>query len=460
MTPKTATLLRTQAKERIAELDEQAKEKFAAYQTELDKVAGEKDLLAPENRAEFERINALKKEHSEIAEQIMDLREKALDIKEWESGHRPDSYADINESHGQLAEQARHNHALTQMAKRIDLAQRIIESDGYKELVQSRALDTKDARVQANFGKLISKDEIKQVLRTNDAATGGAFVVAADSGILVELPQRQLRIIDLLNVGETDEYSLEFVRELTIPDGAAFVAEADSSDAADVTGLKPESTMTWEKDTETTKIVAHWAAITKKSLRNQAYMRNIVETRLLQGLWRKTEAEALSGAGGESFTGIRNTTGISEFDYDVDAEAGDTYADAVHRQMTMIEIAMEDMNGPLSIVGNKLDWQRHALAKNANGDYLNGKPGDARAQKQMWGHPFVSSSLIAEGDNLVGDYMTALLLIADDANVVASDGVNNFFLKNLVALLAEMEAMLLVPQPLAFCEGTNLDNAA
>jgi len=440
-------LLRDQVKEELKRNDELAKDKWAAWKSELDKVTGEgKNLAAPEHKDEFERLNALKREHSEVAERVLDLRAQAQDVKEWETGTRPDSYSAMDENHGAEAWAT----GLKDTAKRVDAASRILTGQSYKDLLDSRVLESKSARVGSQtLGTALSAQEFKAaVLRIATTSSAGAFSVGEQTGIVVDLPQRQTRLLDLLTVGETDEASVEFVRELTTPGNAAFVAEADSSDPTDLTGLKPETSATYERVVEPTKIVAHWIPMTKKALRNQSLLRTFIESRLMNGVLRAAESSALGGAGGDAFTGIQNTVGTSNYT----KGAGETIADAVHKQMTLVEIAMEDDALSLATVLHPTDWQTYALSKNANGDYINGKPSDMTS-KQMWGRPVVTTTVIAQGIDLVGDFSTAMLLIASGVEVLASDGVENFFLKNMVALLAEMEAAFIVPQPKAFCEG-------
>jgi HK97 family phage major capsid protein len=58
---------------------------------------------------------------------------------------------------------------------------------------------------------------------------------------------------------------------------------------------------------------------------------------------------------------------------------------------------------------------------------------------------------------LVGDFTKAVLWLREGAQVLATDSHSDFFVKNLVALLAELRAALGVLLPSAFCKVTSVD---
>jgi HK97 family phage major capsid protein len=74
----------------------------------------------------------------------------------------------------------------------------------------------------------------------------------------------------------------------------------------------------------------------------------------------------------------------------------------------------------------------------------------------LWGVPVITTPLIAAGTALVGDFKQAILWAREGVTVTASTEHADFFIKNLVAVLAEGRWAFGVPRPAAFCKVTGL----
>jgi HK97 family phage major capsid protein len=75
----------------------------------------------------------------------------------------------------------------------------------------------------------------------------------------------------------------------------------------------------------------------------------------------------------------------------------------------------------------------------------------------MWGLPVAVTTSCPDDTALVGDFTKAVLWLREGAQVLATDSHSDFFIKNLVALLAEMRAAFGVLMPTAFCRVTSFD---
>tara|TARA_Y100000593_G_scaffold5887_1_gene11427 strand:- start:223 stop:600 length:378 start_codon:yes stop_codon:yes gene_type:complete len=108
-----------------------------------------------------------------------------------------------------------------------------------------------------------------------------------------------------------------------------------------------------------------------------------------------------------------------------------------------------------AIVLHPSDWEAIELSKDAQDRYLwAGAPGSG-AGMSVWRVPVVLTSAISAGTALVGNFrMGCAIHDRENANVRVSESHDNYFAKNMVAILAEERLALCVYRPPAFCEVT------
>jgi HK97 family phage major capsid protein len=202
----------------------------------------------------------------------------------------------------------------------------------------------------------------------------------------------------------------------------------------------------YEKRSETIRTLAHWVAITRRALADVPRMQSLIGGRLRYGLARVLDQQIVDGNwAGENLTGILNTTGVQ-----AQAKGTDTLVDATHKAITKVRLAFFEPN---AVAYHPNDWEGIRLAKDTNGQYYYGPPALAGPQT-VWGLPTVTGAQFPAGNPLVGDFRTAELYLREGVQVLASDSHADFFVRNLIALLAEMRVGFIVPQPEAFCEVT------
>lgn len=293
----------------------------------------------------------------------------------------------------------------------------------------------------------------KDLITGASDTSAGALVNSDRLGLLDGLGQfqRPLTLVDLVTRGTTGSDTVEYSRVTGFTNNASTVAEATTdaeigsgspavTDAA--AGLKPKSGLTLEKKTATVKTIAHWIPATKRSLSDAGQIRTLVDAFLRYGLDEELEDQVLLGDGtDENFDGILETSGIQSAAYDTDLLTTTRKARTLVRTVGRAR--------PSAFVFHPNDNERIDLLKNSNGDFYFGGP-TSNPSAPLWGLPRVECEAMPEGTGMVADWRMAVLWDREQATIQVSDSHADFFVRNLVAILAEMRAAFGVIRPKAF----------
>ena len=332
------------------------------------------------------------------------------------------------------------------------IGDRFVESDEWKQFVAQTAPNGFSERspigrspaVQVGSFGVVHRPRAA-VLQGGGATSAGALVVPGQTGTIADQGLvRPLTIRDIITVGSTDSDTVEYVRLTGRTNNAAPVPEADSSDVADTTGLKPESAMTLARVIETVKTIAHWIPATKRALSDAGQLRTLVDAFLRDGLAEELEDQIITGDGvGENFTGLANVSGVQAQPWDTDLLT------TTRRARTKVRTVGRARATAYLMHPN--DWEDIDLLQDNEARFYGSGP-FALSPARLWGLPVVESEACPEGVAYVGDFRKIVLWDREQASVQASDAPRDFFLKNMVALLAEMRAAMGVIQPNAFVE--------
>lgn len=104
---------------------------------------------------------------------------------------------------------------------------------------------------------------------------------------------------------------------------------------------------------------------------------------------------------------------------------------------------------PTAYLFNPADNERIDLLTNSNGDFYFGGP-TSNPSAPLWGLPRVECEAVPAGTGIVADFRQAVLWDREQAGIQVSDSHEDFFTRNLVAILAEMRAAFGVIRPKAF----------
>lgn len=270
--------------------------------------------------------------------------------------------------------------------------------------------------------------------------SAGALVQDDFKGVLdAGAYARELTILDAITRGSTTSDLVTYVREDTFTNNAAVVAEHTDID----TGTqKPQSDFTLEKASAEVKTIAHWVAVTKQALSDASQIRTLIDNFLEYGLLEELEDQVLAGDGsGDNFTGLLNTSGVQTIAWDNDLLRTARLAKAAVR-----------VNGrarATAYVFHPNDAAELDLLKDDVGRYYFDGP-SADGVQSLWRLPVVESEAMPEGTAIVGDMRRAVIWDREQAGIVATDSHADFFIRNIIAILAELRAAFAVLRPAAF----------
>lgn len=428
-----------QVNEEIAGKTSEAQLKWAAFEQARDEFAAKGGEVNRTDSDEFKKAEDIHKEFTTVSQELKELEQVRNGIFSMLGVAAPDAA----KSDTAAAE------AKGEMFAGKSLSDRVGDSPEYKELLASGALNSDHRGFTAKLADM-SVGEVKALITGASDTSGGAFIDAQRVGYVAQ-PRRQTRVLDLITTGQTNSDVVTFARQTTYTNAAAEVSEATSS----TTGTKPEATIAFENVTAAVSTIAHWVPATRQSLSDVAQLRTLIESQLRYGLEYRLEGQVVAGDGSApNLRGILNTSNILS-----QAKGSDSVSDAVHKAITQIRLAFIEPNG---VAMHPNDWQVVRLERDGGGSiagtgaYLYGPPSTAGAET-MWGLPVAVSAAVTDDTAIVGDFRQAVLWLREGAQVLVSDSHDDFFIKNLVVLLAEMRAAFGVLNASAFCKVTSVD---
>jgi HK97 family phage major capsid protein len=286
----------------------------------------------------------------------------------------------------------------------------------------------------------VQMNALMKALVTGVSDTSAGALVRTDYAPLVAYPFRELTVRDLVTMGTTGTDLIEYPRVTGYTNNAAPVAEATDVN----TGAKPESDMALEKVTTAVKTIAHWIPATKRSLADAGQVRTLIDNFLRYGLEEELEDQIINGNGtGENFTGILNTTGTQTQAYDT------SLLTTTRKARTLVKVTGRAR--PTAYVFHPNDWEDFDLLQDGENRYYFGGP-SVLGNPRLWGVPVVETEAATEGVGILGDWRQIVIWDREQASITVSDSHADFFIRNLVAILAEMRAAMGVLRPAAFVE--------
>mgnify|MGYP002623924422 FL=1 len=449
-----------EAEERISALEAEkqaADEEFLRARDAFEQ--SHADPTDPET-PEFKALDEAGKRRDALADQITDAR-KAFAILSRAAGMVGDTGAGAGGSEND-PEVIKH----VGFDARLDMGKRVVDGDEYKALRERGLFSSR-----AQFGsvdladELVSRDELKSLV-TYGAGSDVSDLVVPARGPLVTPNVRPIRLLRLISTGTIDTTSIEYPVETVISQDADFVpdpvtAEPIGSGSPAVTseqaGLKPETSLAFDKATEQVKTLAVFLPAFRNALEDISWLRTHINLRLGGQLDQKLEDQVLTGDGtGENFTGILYRSGIGAPNV-----SGVNVLDAIHMGITMVRLAYEE---PTAVAIHPLDWETIRLMRDfaggalGTGSYLFGPPSTVGATT-VWGLLPVPTTAVPQGTIVVGDWSQAVLWLRSGLKILASDSHADFFRRNLVAILAELRAAFGVYKPQAFAKVTGWKDA-
>jgi HK97 family phage major capsid protein len=332
-----------------------------------------------------------------------------------------------------------------------NLGLEIVNSQQFKAAMA----DFPDGRIPERAKFTTSPIQVKSLFVGGSTTSAGAFVTPEQSGIIEMLGRRPLTIRDVISVRRTGSDTIEYVRQTSHTNAAATVAEATSSAAptapgtagalvlATGGGYKPEGAWAFERKTATVKTIAEWVPATKRALADAAQLEGLINDELRADIAETEENQILTGNGsGENLTGILSTSGIQTQAFDTDIFV--STRKALTKAQTVGRVV------PNAIALNPVDVETVDLARESGtGKFFGGGP-FAMGPRTLWGKPILETEGVPAGTGLVGDFSKAVLWDREQTTVSITDSHADFFIRNLVAILAEERVAFGVTRPSAF----------
>jgi hypothetical protein len=395
--------------------------------------------LSDADKDAFRRIDKAFKEADEQAEIAVEL-ESRLSSLVVTTGHEAD-----HRSRGDLEH--------PDMRRTLSMADKFMASEDYRALSRSGALDHQTAPTHTQFVPVQSRD---QLIATLFPSTHKAFLTGVDPLIPedqslfppIMIPQRALRVRDLVNVATTDTDTIEYVVETTHTDA---VVETSYGAAA------LESNYVYERREVNVKRLPHFVKATKGNLADQGQLRGLLDNNLVYGVGKRLDGQLVNGLGtGDNLRGILETVGLQDVDGSfVGGDGAENVPDAFHLGMTAVRLSLEDE--PTAFLVHPDTYQQFVLAKGTDGHYLNLQGPQLNTPPNMWGLPAVVSTVLPSSSALVGNWRVgATLWVRSGISLAVTDSDSDDFRKGIITILAEMRAAFAVVEPKAFCEITQI----
>jgi HK97 family phage major capsid protein len=324
-------------------------------------------------------------------------------------------------------------------------------SKEYRELLSGGALLSD----QASFKSAPFLAAATDVIGTGGGG-GSALVTPQYLPGIIPLPQRPLKIRQLFSQGTTSSDTISYAQQTSFTSGATAVSQATSVS----TGLKPQSSASWTRKTAIVETIATWMAVTRQMLADAGQIRALIDNQIGLMLQLEEEEQLLNGNGiSPNLEGIY-AQAIQTLDVSGATSLGDPNLDAIRTAIRMIRTGLSRATAD-GVVLNPTDGAEFDLLTDGFGRYRVGDPyayAVPGSQRQIWGLNRVDSEAVAIGHALVGAFtIGATVLERQGITILTADQHADFFVRNLVVVLAEERLGFPVFFPSAFVDVTLKD---
>jgi HK97 family phage major capsid protein len=258
------------------------------------------------------------------------------------------------------------------------------------------------------------------------------------------LPNRRLRIRQLIPTGQTTSNLVQYVKELVFTNNAGPQAGASPTVGMENT-LKNESDITFQLANAPVVTLAHFILASRQVLDDAPMLASYINGRLLYGLALEEEDELLNGDGT-----VGTLDGLMHQATAYNRSAVGTKLDWLRRAITQLQLSEYDAE---FIVLNPADWEDIELTKDSQGRYIIANP-QSMLGPQIWGLPVIPTNSMTVNNFLVANAtQAAQIWDRQQAAVELSREDGDNFKKNMVTILAEERLALTVYRPSALIKG-------
>lgn len=346
-------------------------------------------------------------------------------------------------------------------------------SDGVKELrdrvqdveqkAASRGGGNPDGEVKSAGAMIAESEQYKSMLKsggfnmasvtidrktiTNATGQNQPLVPSQRVAGIIMPGQRRLTIRDLLPQLRTGSNLIEFCRELVFTNNAGPQYDNTSPTPHAEGAPKNESNITFELANSAVITLAHWIGASRQVLSDAQQLQGYIDSRLSYGLKLEEEDELLNGDGTVgTLNGLVNQA--TQFTGGV---TNQTALDTLLKAFIQVSLSEYEASG---VVLHPTDWGNIMLSKDTTGRYMFSDPHSMEAPR-VWGKPVVATQSMTAGTFLTGAFdLAAAIYDREDVSIRVSDQHQDFFTKNLVAILCEERLALALYRAAAIVKGS------
>lgn len=337
----------------------------------------------------------------------------------------------------------------------LSLGTTVIQSPEFKAMMDRFKTSNGEFRIPERAKIQSDAIALKSLFVGQSRTSAGAFIVPDRTDIVEMLGRRPLRLRDLCAKRRTTSDVVEYVRETSHTNNAAPVPEATSSAAPTAPGsagplvnnpnggYKPEGAWAFEAQRANVKTIAEWVPVSKRALADVAQLEGLINDELQFDIAEAEDYQFLNGDGvGENHTGILNTSGIQTQAFTTDIFT--SLRKAITKLRTVGRVQ------PNAILVSPSVKEQIELTKDEMGRYYYAGPFNTGITT-LWGLPVVDSEIMPDTHALPGDFSKAVIWDREQTSITMTDSHADFFIRNLVAVLAEERNAFGVTRPPAFC---------
>lgn len=272
------------------------------------------------------------------------------------------------------------------------------------------------------------------------STSGGAFVVNDRTNIVVPAVRDELNVTDLLTRMTTESDTVEYVRVTSETNAAAPTLEATSS--AD--GAKPESAAAFAIVSAIVESIPHWIPITRRAMSDAPQLAAYIDDLLLWGLRDALNDQVINGTG--------STPQLAGID-DLSGKQSQAWSNDILETTRKARTLVRTTGGarPTAYVMNPTDWEGIDLLQDNENRYFFGGPTQVGVPV-LWGLPVVEDEDVTAGLGFVGAWNMGVIWTREQARILMTDSHSDFFIRNILVLLAEMRCAIGWLRPAAFVE--------
>ena len=320
------------------------------------------------------------------------------------------------------------------------LSDQVLGSENYKHWLDEIAPGGFVSKAKVSQLPRISvSSNIKELITGGSPVSAGAFITPDDTGIYEAIGRYPTVIRDLVSLRTTNTESVEFVRQTQQVTEAEVTPEANVKYPigypGEVDGKKPQGMMRFERVQKLVETIPVYVGATKQALADAGQMRGLIDEDLRGDLTEKVEQYALDI--------LANTAGTltQAFDTDVFRTA----------RLAITTLKVLGRQRPSAFVFHPTDWAEIELQQDGEDRYYYAGPTN-QGPARLWGVPVVESYFVAEGSAWLADWKKAVLWDRQQTTITATDSHEDWFIRNMIAILAEMRLAFALIRPSAFVE--------